>query len=34
MFLTFWAVVTLAGSFFRGAGWAWTWPWQGLFFDL
>ncbi|MDQ2714200.1 MAG: hypothetical protein M3Z08_04760 [Chloroflexota bacterium] len=34
MFLVFWAVVTLAGSFFRGPGWVWYWPWQGLFFDL
>jgi len=34
MFLVFWAVVTLAGSFFRGPGWVWVWPWQGLYFDL
>ena len=30
----FFAVITLAGSFFRGGGWVWTWPWQGEFFDL
>jgi len=34
MFLVFWAVVTLAGSFFRGPGWLWTWPWQHIYFDL
>lgn len=34
MFLIFWAVVTLAGSFFRGAGWIWTWPWIHIDFDL
>jgi quinol-cytochrome oxidoreductase complex cytochrome b subunit len=34
MFLIFWAVVTLAGSFFRGAGWVWTWPWIHIDFDL
>src|SRR5579859_3032261 len=37
MFLIFWAVVTLAGSFFRGPGWLWIWPWtpgRGLYFDL
>lgn len=34
MFLMFWAVVTLIGSFFRGPGWLWVWPWQGLYFDL
>jgi len=34
MFLIFWAVITLAGSFFRGPGWIWVWPWQGIYFDL
>jgi menaquinol-cytochrome c reductase cytochrome b/c subunit len=34
MFLVFWAVVTLAGSFFRGPGWLWMWPWQHIYFDL
>src|SRR2546429_388089 len=34
MFLVFWAVVTLAGSFFRGPGWLWVWPWQHVYFDL
>ena len=34
MFVIFWAVITLAGSFFRGAGWIWTWPWVHIDFDL
>ena len=34
MFLIFWAVITLAGSFFRGPGWLWVWPWQHIYFDL
>ena len=34
MFLVFWAVITLAGSFFRGPGWIWVWPWQHIYFDL
>jgi menaquinol-cytochrome c reductase cytochrome b/c subunit len=35
MFLVFWAVITLAGSFFRGPGWIWMWPWQQrVYFDL
>jgi menaquinol-cytochrome c reductase cytochrome b/c subunit len=34
MFLVFWAVITLAGSFFRGPGWLWYWPWQHIYFDL
>lgn len=34
MFLGFWAIITLAGSFFRGPGWAWVWPWQNIYFDL
>ena len=34
MFLVFWAVVTIAGSFFRGPGWVWSWPWQHMYFDL
>lgn len=34
MFVVFWAFITLAGSFFRGAGWLWEWPWQHIDFDL
>lgn len=34
MCVVFWAVVTLAGSFFRGPGWVWEWPWQNVYFDL
>jgi quinol-cytochrome oxidoreductase complex cytochrome b subunit len=34
MFLVFWAVITLVGSFFRGPGWAWVWPWDHVYFDL
>ncbi len=34
MLVVFWAVVTLAGSFFRGPGWLWIWPWQHVYFDL
>jgi menaquinol-cytochrome c reductase cytochrome b/c subunit len=34
MFLSFWAFITLAGSFFRGQQWIWTWPWQHIYFDL
>lgn len=34
MFLSFWAFITLAGSFFRGPGWLWVWPWQHIYFDL
>src|SRR5437763_16571191 len=34
MLVIFWAVVTLAGSFFRGPGWLWIWPWQHVYFDL
>ncbi len=34
MFVVFWAVVTLAGSFFRGPGWVWVWPWVHVYFDL
>ena len=22
-------VLTIIGTFFRGAGWAWVWPWGG-----
>ena len=46
MFLMFWTVLVLNGSFFRGPGFNWVWPWQEtcqsivhpskacLFFDL
>src|SRR5919198_3391253 len=27
MFLMFWAVLVLSGSFFRGPGFNWVWPW-------
>ncbi len=30
----FFSIATLAGSFFRGAGWQWVWPWQHIYFDL
>ncbi|HZD69179.1 MAG TPA: menaquinol-cytochrome c reductase cytochrome b subunit, partial [Actinomycetes bacterium] len=28
MFLMFWAVLVMNGSFFRGPGFNWVWPWQ------
>ncbi len=35
MFLMFWAVLTIIGSFFRGPGFAFTFPWRdGIFFEL
>jgi quinol---cytochrome c reductase cytochrome c subunit, bacillus type len=35
MFIMFWAVLVIIGSFFRGPGFNWIWPWKtGLFFDL
>ncbi len=34
LFMVFFVVITVAGSFFRGGGWVWTWPWQGEFFNL
>jgi quinol-cytochrome oxidoreductase complex cytochrome b subunit len=34
IFAIFFAIVTLAGSFFRGSGWQWIWPWQHVYFDL
>jgi menaquinol-cytochrome c reductase cytochrome b/c subunit len=34
MFVVFWAVITLIGSFFRGPGWLWVWPWDHVYFDL
>jgi menaquinol-cytochrome c reductase cytochrome b/c subunit len=35
MFLMFWAVLTIIGSFFRGPGFNFIWPWEsGVFFDL
>ena len=34
-FIMFWAMLVLAGSFFRGPGFNWVWPWvDGLFFEL
>lgn len=34
LFVVFFAVITLIGSFLRGGGWLWVWPWQGEFFNL
>lgn len=35
MFLVFWAVLTIIGSFFRGPGFNFTLPWRdGIFFEL
>lgn len=35
MFLMFWAVLTMIGSFFRGPGQNFVFPWkEGLFFEL
>ena len=35
VFLMFWAVLVIIGSFFRGPGFNFTLPWRdGLFFDL
>jgi quinol-cytochrome oxidoreductase complex cytochrome b subunit len=35
MFLIFWAVLTIIGSFFRGPGFNFTFPWRdGIFFEL
>ncbi len=34
-FLAFWGILTIIGSFLRGAGYEWVWPWvQGLGFTL
>jgi menaquinol-cytochrome c reductase cytochrome b/c subunit len=34
-FLAFWGILTIIGSFIRGAGYEWVWPWvQGLGFVL
>jgi quinol-cytochrome oxidoreductase complex cytochrome b subunit len=35
MFIMFWAVLVIVGSFFRGPGFNFTFPWRdGVFFDL
>ncbi|MEY2710991.1 MAG: hypothetical protein RL487_774, partial [Actinomycetota bacterium] len=35
MFLMFWAVLTIIGSFFRGPGFNFIFPWRdGIFFEL
>ena len=35
MFIMFWSVLVIIGSFFRGPGFNFVWPWKsGLFFDL
>ncbi len=34
-FIAFWGLLTIIGSFLRGAGYEWVWPWvQGLGFSL
>ncbi|MEX0952319.1 MAG: hypothetical protein WDZ26_00645 [Nitriliruptoraceae bacterium] len=34
-FIAFWGLLTMIGSFLRGAGYEWVWPWvQGLGFSL
>jgi len=35
VFMMFWAILVIVGSFFRGPGYNFIWPWStGLFFDL
>jgi quinol-cytochrome oxidoreductase complex cytochrome b subunit len=35
LFLMFWAVLVIIGSFFRGPGFNFTFPWRdGIFFEL
>ncbi|MBW3549034.1 MAG: hypothetical protein KY452_13005, partial [Actinobacteria bacterium] len=35
LFLMFWAILVIIGSFFRGPGFNFTFPWvDGVFFDL
>ena len=35
LFMMFWAVLTIIGSFFRGPGFLFVFPWvEGIFFDL
>jgi len=35
IFMMFWSILVIVGSFFRGRGFNFIWPWQtGLFFDL
>jgi hypothetical protein len=35
MFLMFWAILTMIGSFFRGPGYNFVFPWEeGIFFEL
>lgn len=35
LFLMYWAVLVMIGSFFRGTGFNFAWPWiDGLFFEL
>jgi hypothetical protein len=35
MFLMFWAVLVIIGSFFRGPGFNFIFPWRdGIFFEL
>ena len=35
VFLMFWAILVIIGSFFRGPGFNFTFPWRdGIFFDL
>ena len=35
MFMVFWGILTMIGSFFRGPGFNWVWPWvDGIWFTL
>jgi quinol-cytochrome oxidoreductase complex cytochrome b subunit len=35
LFMMFWAILVIIGSFFRGEGFNFVFPWEsGLFFDL
>ncbi len=35
LFMLYWALLTVIGSFIRGPGWQWVYPWiDGVFFEL
>jgi quinol-cytochrome oxidoreductase complex cytochrome b subunit len=35
LFIMFWSVLVMLGTFFRGTGFNFSWPWiNGLFFSL
>ncbi|MCA1834433.1 MAG: menaquinol-cytochrome c reductase cytochrome b subunit, partial [Actinobacteria bacterium] len=35
IFVMFWAVLVIVGSFFRGPGFNWVWPWKsGIYWDF